>query len=32
ELNVPVVYIGVGEKIDDLQDFDAEQFVEALVN
>lgn len=30
ELNVPVKYIGVGEKIDDLQKFDAEQFVNAL--
>lgn len=27
---VPVVYIGVGEGIDDLQDFDAEQFVNAI--
>lgn len=30
ELNVPVKYIGVGETIDDLQKFDAEQFVNAL--
>ncbi len=30
ELSVPVVYIGVGEGIDDLQDFDSEQFVEAI--
>lgn len=30
ELNVPVKYIGVGEKIDDLQKFDADQFVNAL--
>lgn len=29
-LNVPVRYIGVGEGIDDLQEFDAEDFVEAL--
>jgi len=29
-LNVPVRYIGVGEGIDDLQEFDAEGFVEAL--
>ena len=29
-LNVPVRYIGVGEGIDDLQEFDAESFVEAL--
>lgn len=30
ELKVPVKYIGIGEKIDDLQRFDAEQFVDAL--
>ena len=30
ELNVPVKYIGVGETIDDLQKFDADQFVDAL--
>ncbi len=30
ELSVPVVYIGVGEGIDDLQDFDAAQFVDAI--
>jgi len=30
ELNIPLEYIGVGEKIDDLQEFDPEQFVEAL--
>jgi fused signal recognition particle receptor len=30
ELNVPVKFIGVGEKIDDLQPFDPETFVEAL--
>lgn len=29
-LNVPVKYIGVGEKIDDLQPFDPEAFAEAL--
>ena len=29
-LNIPVKYIGVGEGIDDLQEFDAEDFVEAL--
>lgn len=29
-LNIPVKYIGVGEGIDDLQEFDAESFVEAL--
>ena len=30
ELNVPVWYIGVGEGIDDLQPFNAKEFVEAL--
>jgi len=30
ELNVPVWYIGVGEGIDDLQAFDAKEFVDAL--
>ncbi len=30
ELKVPVKYIGVGEKIDDLQKFNAEDFVNAL--
>lgn len=30
ELGIPVKYIGVGESIDDLQKFDAEQFVNAL--
>ncbi len=30
ELGIPVKYIGVGETIDDLQKFDADQFVNAL--
>lgn len=30
ELHVPVKYIGVGEKIDDLQKFDPDEFVNAL--
>lgn len=30
ELSVPVVYIGVGEGIDDLQDFDSKQFIDAI--
>ncbi|MBD5513006.1 MAG: signal recognition particle-docking protein FtsY [Lachnospiraceae bacterium] len=30
ELNVPVKYIGVGENIEDLQKFNAEEFVNAL--
>ncbi len=29
-LNIPVRYIGVGEGIEDLQEFDAESFAEAL--
>lgn len=28
--NIPIKFIGVGEKIDDLQEFDAERFVDAL--
>ncbi len=32
ELQIPVKYIGVGETIDDLQKFDADQFVDALFN
>ncbi len=30
ELNIPVKFIGVGEKIDDMQEFDSAEFVEAL--
>ena len=30
ELNIPVKYIGIGEKMEDLQRFDAEDFVDAL--
>ena len=30
ELGIPVKYIGVGESIDDLQKFDADEFVNAL--
>ena len=30
ELNIPVKFIGVGEKIDDMQEFDAAEFVEAF--
>lgn len=32
EFKIPVKYIGVGEKIDDLQIFDKEQFVDSLFN
>jgi fused signal recognition particle receptor len=31
EFNIPIKYIGVGEGIDDLQPFDANDFVEALL-
>lgn len=30
ELNIPVKFIGVGEKIDDMQEFDQKEFVKAL--
>ena len=30
ELGIPVKYVGVGEKIDDLQKFNSEDFVNAL--
>jgi fused signal recognition particle receptor len=29
-LNIPVKFIGVGEKIDDMEPFDAQEFVNAL--
>lgn len=32
ELGIPVKYIGVGEKLEDLQRFDADEFVNALFN
>lgn len=32
ELNVPVMFIGVGEGIDDLELFDAESFVSAIID
>ena len=28
--NLPIRYIGVGEKIEDLREFNAEEFIEAL--
>ena len=31
ELGVPVVYVGVGESIDDLEDFDANAFVDGIM-
>ena len=30
ELNIPVKFIGVGEKLDDMQEFDQKEFVSAL--
>lgn len=30
ELEVPVCFVGTGEKIDDIEDFDAKEFVEAM--
>lgn len=30
ELKIPIKYVGVGEKIDDIQDFNAEDFVNAI--
>lgn len=30
ELQIPIKYIGVGEKLDDLQPFEPREFVEAL--
>jgi fused signal recognition particle receptor len=30
ELKIPVQFIGIGEKVDDLRPFDARAFVEAL--
>ena len=30
ELQIPIKYIGVGEKLDDLQPFNPKEFVEAL--
>ena len=30
ELGIPVKYIGVGEGVDDLEKFDAQEFVDAL--
>lgn len=30
EFNIPIRFIGIGEQMDDLRDFDADEFVEAL--
>lgn len=31
-LEVPVVYVGVGEGIDDLEDFDSREFIDAIID
>ena len=31
EKEIPVLYVGVGEQIDDLEEFDAEEFVEGII-
>jgi fused signal recognition particle receptor len=31
ELGIPIRYVGVGERVDDLREFDAQQFVDALL-
>ena len=31
ELEVPVVYVGTGEKLDDIDEFDVEQFVDGII-
>jgi fused signal recognition particle receptor len=30
EINIPIKYVGLGEGIDDIQEFDADKFVDAL--
>lgn len=30
ELEIPVAYVGTGEKLDDIEDFDAEEFIEGI--
>ena len=32
EFDIPVRYIGIGERLDDLRPFDPEQFAESLLN
>lgn len=32
QLQIPVVYVGVGEGIDDLEEFDAKNFIDAIVS
>ena len=30
QLQIPVRFVGIGERVEDLREFDAEEFVEAL--
>ena len=30
QLRIPIVFIGIGEKMDDLRPFDAKEFVDAI--
>jgi fused signal recognition particle receptor len=32
ELKIPIRFVGIGEKMDDLRDFNARQFAEAMLN
>ena len=32
DYNIPVKYIGVGEKIDDIEPFDPKEFVDAIIS
>ena len=31
ELNIPIKYIGIGEKIDDIKEFNAKDFVDSII-
>ena len=31
ELNIPIKYIGIGEKIDDIKEFNANEFVDSII-
>ena len=31
ELNIPIKYIGIGEKIDDIKEFDIKEFVDSII-
>ncbi len=32
ELEIPVCYVGTGEKIDDIEDFDSKEYIEAIIS